>query len=247
MWPRALAGGAILCACAGMVPAHAQTVRGELTDARTGQAVAGVSLGLLGVDGAVVASARTSSAGEFSLSSRTGGSDRIRAEKPGFRRVLSTTFVLRDGDTLTVGIRLAEEVVLLDPVSGGPPPREIPIRARAFYDRMSSSSFGQFVTREDIDALRPARTTDLLRRVAGLQFGATRGDGFSTRLRGGCTPTFYLDGTRVQLVGITIDDLVRPPEIEGIEIYRSVMEGPPEYQGLNSGCSAILVWTRIGR
>jgi hypothetical protein len=244
---RALVGGAILCACAGTDPAHAQTVRGELTDVRTGQAVAGVSLSLVGVDWAVAATARTSNVGEFSLSSRTGGSYRIRAEKPGFRRVLSTTFVLGDGDTLVVAIRLTEEVVLLDSVRGGPPPPEVPLRARAFYDRMSSSSFGQFVSREDIAALRPARTTDLLRRVAGLQFGATRGDGFSTRLRGGCMPTFYLDGTRVQLVGITIDDLVRPAEIEGIEIYRSVMEAPPEYQGLNSGCSAILIWTRIGR
>ena len=244
---RALTGGAILLACGGAYPLHAQTVRGELTDARTGQLVSGVSLSLVGENGAVAATGRTSEAGEFSLSARTRGSYRIRAEKPGFRRVLSATFALEDGDTLEVAIRLTGEVVLLDSVRGGPAPREIPLRAREFYDRMRAGSFGQFVTREDIDALRPARTTDLLRRVAGLQFGVTRGDGFSTRLRGGCMPTFYLDGTKVQLVGITIDDVVRPAEIEGIEIYRSVMEAPPEYQGLNSGCSAILIWTRIGR
>ena len=170
-----------------------------------------------------------------------------RAEKAGFRGVVSSPFALRAGDTLAVAIRLTEAVVLLDSLRVGAPPREIPLRARPFYDRMNAGSFGQFITREQIAAHRPARTTDLLRRVAGLQFGVTRGDGFSTRLRGGCSPTFYLDGTKVQFVGITIDDVVRPGEIEGIEIYRSVMEAPPEYQGLNSGCSAILIWTRIGR
>jgi hypothetical protein len=64
-------------------------------------------------------------------------------------------------------------------------------------------------------------------------------------VRAGCTPAVFLDGTKVQMSGITLDDLIRPADIEGIEIYRSMSEAPPEYQGLNSGCSAILIWTRI--
>ena len=41
----------------------------------------------------------------------------------------------------------------------------------------------------------------------------------STRVRAGCTPAVFLDGTKVVMTGITVDDLVRPAEIEGIE-YR---------------------------
>ena len=228
--------------------ARAQSVRGELSDARTGERLGGVLLVMLQErDSSAVSSVRTNQRGEFSLSAAQPGSYRIRAEKAGYRPAISSVLTLALGDTLRVSIRLSDQAtIVLDSLLVTPVPRDAPVRARGFYERKNAASFGTFITREDIEKNRPSRTTDLLRRlIPGAQFSSGRGDGFSTRVRAGCTPAVFLDGTKVQMNGITLDDLVRPADIEGIEIYRSMSEAPPEYQGLNSGCSAILIWTRI--
>jgi hypothetical protein len=248
MAPRrgaALSALVIVAAALAGTPLGAQSVRGELSDARTNDRLAGVLLVLEAPDGSVAASARTGERGEFSLSAERTGSFRIRAEKAGYRPAVSSAVKLERGDTLRVAIRLSDEAIVLDSLVVASIPRDAPVRARAFYERKSSATFGIFITREDIVRTRPGRTTDLLRRIPGAQFSSGRGDGFSTRVRAGCTPAVFLDGTKVLMTGITVDDLVRPAEIEGIEIYRSMSEAPPEYQGLASGCSAILIWTRI--
>jgi hypothetical protein len=222
-----------------------QSVRGELSDADTGSALSGVLLTLIAADSSEAASVRTNARGEFTLNAGRLGPHRIRAEKTGYRAIVSAVVDLRQGDTLRVAIRLSSETIVLDSLVVTLIPPDAPFRARGFYERKSASLYGIFITRQDIVKNRPSRTSDLLRRVPGAQLAAGRGDGFSTRLRGGCTPAVFLDGTKLQMTGMSVDDLVRPMDIEGIEVYRSMSEAPGEYQGLNSGCSVILIWTRI--
>ena len=231
---------------AGATQARAQAVRGILTDAASGAAVADATVTLVSGDSTPVVRTRTGADGRFLLAARRAGSYSIRADREGYRPGFSSQLALRGGDTLRVTIRLTEMIVRLDEVEvegrAG-----IPVMARAFYERMSEGSFGIFITREEVLAARARRTTDLLRRVPGMRLTAARGDGFSASLRGGCSPTVYIDGTRTHIVpGMGIDDLVQPGDLEGVEIYRSISEAPPQYQGLMAGCSAILFWTRIG-
>ncbi|MGH7555626.1 MAG: carboxypeptidase regulatory-like domain-containing protein [Longimicrobiales bacterium] len=88
-------------------------------------------------------------------------------------------------------------------------------------------------------------TTDLLRGVAGVHpTPSRRGTGSIVQLRGGCIPRVFLDGLRIQLLGMTIDDLVRPAELEGIEIYRGAGELPAEFA--HGACGAVVLWTRRG-
>jgi hypothetical protein len=245
---RGLLAG-ILLAGAIVIPLEAQMVQGELHDARSGAPIAGAEMKLISADGAVVASGSTGYAGEFFLRPPVEGTFRIQTSMSGYRPGNSATFELGFGDTLTVKIQLSNLVFVLDTIAVVAPNRSDhggPHIARAFYDRMNAANFGVFITRADIQDRRPARTTDLLRTIPGIQLGATRGEGFTVRVRGDCTPTVYIDGTRAHLGGMTLDDLVRPGEIEGIEVYRSVSEAPPQYRGMNAGCSAVLIWTRIG-
>ena len=244
---RALATAAATLLALGAAEAGAaQSVRGALTEERSGAPVADAAVTLISSDGGEAASGRTGENGAFLLSVEEPGGYRIRADKAGYRPGLSTRLQLAAGDTARVAIALAEMVVLLDSVRvegrAG-----IPHIARAFYERMASASFGIFISRDDVLASRARRTTDLLRRVPGVRLTPGRGDGFAASLRGGCSPTVYIDGTRALITpGLGIDDLVHPGELEGVEIYRSISEAPPQYQGLNAGCSAILFWTRIG-
>ncbi|RMH14199.1 MAG: hypothetical protein D6701_11515, partial [Gemmatimonadetes bacterium] len=42
-------------------------------------------------------------------------------------------------------------------------------------------------------------------------------------------------------------DLIRPEDIEAIEVYRGASEVPAEFGGSDAGCGAIVIWTRRGR
>lgn len=227
--------------------ANAQTVRGELVDGRFGQPLTDVVLTLVVAGGERVATTQTDSAGIFTLTADSAGSYRIRAQKAGFRPAVSNVLRLVVGDTMRVEMRLLDSVVILDSVTVEARGSERPHMAAAFYQRLAERAQGIFITRDEIEAANAARTTELLRRIPGMRFAPTRGDGFSTQLRTNCAPTVYIDGTRALTTTMTIDDLVRPMEIEGIEVYRTMAEAPVQYQGLRAGCGAILVWTRIGR
>ena len=229
---------------------HGQAVRGQLTDEDTSAPISEATLRLVAPDNSVAATARTDSLGEFILPfDGAGGTYRIRAEKLGYRPAISSPLSLEESDTLDVHVRLAKQIVVLDSVQvNAPETRRRATLVRGFYDRLEQRAFGTFITREDIVRKRPIVTTDLFASVAGMRTVPRRlGDGAAVLVRGDCTPTVWIDGIKATpQFGMTIDDLVRPVEIEGIEIYRSIAEAPPQYQGLNAGCSAIVIWTRVG-
>jgi hypothetical protein len=55
-----------------------------------------------------------------------------------------------------------------------------------------------------------------------------------------------LDGVPYALLGgETIDDVVSPTQLEGIEVYRHAAEVPAEFLTAGSSCGAIVLWTRI--
>ena len=70
-----------------------------------------------------------------------------------------------------------------------------------------------------------------------------RGMGGNSVLLRGCAPAVFIDGIRVRGGASSIDDLVSPIEIAGIEVYRGP-EVPVEFSGPGSGCGAILIWTQ---
>ncbi len=62
---------------------------------------------------------------------------------------------------------------------------------------------------------------------------------------GYCTPAIYVDGAPT--AGFSAGDLdamVQPDQIEGIEVYTSSAQTPPQFsQGLRD-CGVVAVWTR---
>lgn len=101
---------------------------------------------------------------------------------------------------------------------------------------------GHFVSRTDIERQRPAYASDALRRVPGVSLRPSSGIGNVVRLRG-CGPAVFMDG--VQALNAELDEVVRPSDIEGIEIYSSSANLPPQYADRSGrSCGAILVWTR---
>lgn len=121
------------------------------------------------------------------------------------------------------------------------------LQTNGFFNRRDSS-FGTFMTRQEIQAMRPRYMSDVLRRVAGVSLtNSAHGGAASARIRGtkvlgSCPIQYYLDGTMTAMFNI---DEVRPEDVEGIEIYRGAATIPPSFNKGSAMCGVIVIWTRI--
>lgn len=110
-----------------------------------------------------------------------------------------------------------------------------------FYDRKATNNFGKFFEQKDIEKRHPLYLSELLRSVAGASLSSDRA-GNRILLRE-CKPMVWLDGMRAQ--GAELDDVARPTDVAGLEVYPSSAGLPPQYQDRNNRmCGAIVVWTK---
>lgn len=118
--------------------------------------------------------------------------------------------------------------------------------AAEFYRRRDSGISGHFFTRAEIDSLKPNRTTDLLRRVPGVNFSALGGETVVSTRGQRCTPLVWLDGTPASAAYFDPDH-VDPRSIEGIEIYSGLSTVPVALLGprMAGNCGVIAIWTRV--
>lgn len=236
---------AVLPLCLALAaPLSAQVVHGRLVDTGTGAAVASARVQLLEGDTSAD-SAVTDSAGGFTLRAEEGGTFRLAASRVGYAASVSREIEVEDDDSLEVVFRIAPDAVVLDPLEVVATGKYRGPQIEGFYRRAERHTFGTFVTRAEIEKTPTYRTTDLLRRVAGLQVRPSRRPGVSNvRGRGGCLPVVIVDGMELQGAATLLDEWVKAYDVEGIEVYTGPAQAPPEFGIHANGCAMILIWTR---
>ena len=225
----------------------AQSVRGKLLDQYTNEPIPNATVTLVTPDNSPVGpSVKSGNDGSFTIQAPRPGVYRLRAELPGYVAAMTPAIELAPGDQLNITWRLVAGVIQIRPVAIVANARPTSPRLKGFMDRAQRRGFGYFITRDKIEQQRPFRVTDLLRTVPGLQvLPSTRGFGDIVRTTEGCTPAVYLDGSRFPLMGESIDDLINPMALEGIEVYSHAVEVPAEFQGPFATCGVIGLWTRF--
>ena len=235
-----------LLLCASAAPAGAQVFHGRLVDEATDRPIAAATINLLSDSTRLVDATLTDSVGYFLVAAEAAGEFRLRAQRIGYPPTISTPLNMSMGDTLEVEFRISAVAILLDPVVVTARRRKPPPMIEDFYERAEQGIWGTFVTRAEIERIRPMRTTDLLRRIPGIMVTPMAfGGGAEVQMRGGCEPMVIVDGMRVRQV-ISIDHLAQPLELEGLEVYRSFAQVPVEFGGMRPACGAVLIWTRRG-
>lgn len=224
----------------------AQTIRGKLIDQYTGQPVPGATVTLVTPQNAPVGSTvKTGNDGAFSIRAPAPGVYRLRADLPGYLSAVTPAIELGPDDQIDVTWRLLAGAVQMRPIAISGSNRRTAGRLSGFYDRAQRRAAGTFITSDQIEKARPFTVTDLLRTVPGLEIlPSPRGFGNTVRTIEGCQPTVYLDGVRFPLLGESIDDIVNPMNLEGIEVYPHAVEVPAEFQDPRSNCGAIVLWTK---
>jgi hypothetical protein len=249
-------------------------VIGRVVDDATEQAIAGARVKLLRESGALIRSTVTNPDGFFRFELADGGWHRLSADRIGFQEAVTPVFSAERRQETTVEIRLATDAILLAPLEivarrsaqGNP-------TLSGFYYRMNRG-LGYFISREDIALRGASHVADLLAAAPGVRIlRARRGGGWTVYMGralpavGGCPTQVFIDGMLMNRrlasvnrdasgqpvsvdfledVDFSIDELVSPTIIEGIEVYNGLSGVPAEFVNTDSRCGVVLIWTRRG-
>jgi hypothetical protein len=248
-------GALVLLALAALTgPAGAQVVKGRVVLAGTDRPIAEAAVHLIAADGARLATSTSDTAGNFRISAPRLGMFRLRAEHIGMTTVESGPFQVNVSQAVEVELRMATSVVPLEPLT---------VTARSALDIGFLSGYfqrvqrhelmrtGHIFTRDRIEARMALDVADLLRDVPSISVVDVPGRLPSIMFRsnrGECVPKVYLDGMRQNRGGAAgsaavVDEVVRPYDLEGVEVYRGISEVPAEFYD-EGHCGVILLWTR---
>jgi len=246
--------GLAACACALLCQAaavEAQGVHGRVFDEARAP-VHQAQVELVAADGRWSGRALTDTAGAFRIEAPRAALYRVTVTHVAFQPWTSDTLRVGSAEMLGLEVRIGRTAIPLEPLvitARGHP------RLAEFDERRLNRTFGRFLTREEIDARGTNRTSELLRTVPGVQLvpvvrrGRNNAAGNMIAMRGGlgqCSPSIFIDGVSTrQYQDSTIDDMLAPSQIEGVEVYTSASTAPSRYNE-GTGCGVVLFWTRPG-
>ncbi|MBK5188645.1 MAG: carboxypeptidase regulatory-like domain-containing protein, partial [Gemmatimonadaceae bacterium] len=186
--------------------------------------------------------ARTDSRGAFRLSGLPAGTQTVEVRLLSYSPKRFTVDLSPARESRLAAVMDTRAQVLGAITVEGKPTSNIP----GFDDRVKRG-MGTFLNRDQIEERQSVLTTDLFRTIPGLTVGFD-GSNYvvqSSRSAGtGCQVQWWLDGSPYDNSQSDIDQMLRPDDIEAIEVYKSASEVPVQFQGRDASCGTIVVWTK---
>ena len=208
----------------------AQVIIGQVFDETTSTAVRAAEVQLVDGNKQLRARALTDSAGWFRLIAPVPGHYRVQASSLGYAKLETVQVNLEKGVELHLELRLSSMAVPHEPLRiVARRPYRLG-RLSEYYDRAQwtrKTGLGRVLMRDDIERMGGVSLSSLLN---------------TTPTRIGCQMTYMLDGLSIPLN--ELDSLIRPEDVEGIEIYKGFTQIPPQYI-TRAACGLVLVWTRM--
>jgi hypothetical protein len=242
-------------------PLPAQTLRGKVLDAESGQPVTLAFVGLLAEGRTLVVSTLVDGSGGFALRAPAPGSYFLYVARTGYRPVVDGLFDLGAGGALEIRVGLSPSPMALEPVIVDAEAEESHLERVGFYDR-AARGLGTFLLREDIRRTAVDKLTDALRSVPRVEVMTARPvigpeaelnpEVLMNRGTEYCSPTLYIDGAVVQFGSpaggrgrpVRPDDYVDPSDVEAIEVYTRLTEIPLGLDATGE-CGLVVIWTRM--
>lgn len=186
----------------------------------------------------------TNEEGAYALSDVPAGTHTLEVRKIGFVPSRLAVDVLGDSEPTRVDVSISDFPTVIDTV------RVMAMRPRALsagsFEYRRQLGFGTFLDAEQIERRLPQQFTDLIRSTRGVLLSSNGTSSATVQMEGNspgvaCEPLLVLDGQRVPLMGMNINELIPAAIVRAVEIYPRRMEAPPEYQ--TADCGSIVVWT----
>jgi hypothetical protein len=182
--------------------------------------------------------ARSGPDGRFSFANVRPGPIALTVRRLGYKATSVDVDMSTTGVAAPVEIALEEvpsdiDAVIVEGTKG---------HLREFYEHKGTNNFGKFFEQKDIQRLARSYVSEVFRSVPGATLEASERIGSRVFLRR-CKPTIWVDGIRA--VGAEVDEVARPSDLAGMEVYPSWAGLPIQYQDRdNRLCGAIVLWTR---
>jgi hypothetical protein len=118
------------------------------------------------------------------------------------------------------------------------------------FHRRRMRGIGTYIMREEIEARRASRTSDLFRTIPGIRFVNMQGRTgvrfvSAPTQRRDCIPMIWLDGQRAGEMEV---DEIPVTDIEGMELYHGPSTTPLQFSqshGTRTSCGTIVIWSRV--
>ena len=229
------------------------TITGVVEDS-IGSPIIGAEVLLPGSD----AKTRSGPGGTYRLGGLPPGPVLLTVRRLGYL-AQTQTVMLREGETSYLDVTLPEivtpAVVLPTTVIVAQPRAIRSVFQTGFILRKLNHPGGVFFDRQDIERMNPRYTSDVFRMSTGLNSVRDRRGQTQWFMRGAsgtmaCPARFFIDGMSISLMGMSIDELVNPTDVEGIEVYKGMSTVPAEFSGKSinddSRCGVVAIWTKTG-
>lgn len=234
-------------------------LQGIVRDLESGAPLEGALVSLEGAPG----NALTDGAGRFVLSSVPPGARQLEVSLLGYS-TRTDSILVPAGSLVSIDLGLAVEPIRLEPVSVTVERRSMDLELAGFYERRVREP-GVFLTREAIEARHPVTTVDLFEGIPGVRI-VREGTRHRVALTGNratsllydpskepCYPAVWIDGILMRRPEFsdshsdlpTIEELVRPHDMAGMEVYQSTARVPVQFN-VQGACGVIVVWTGGG-
>jgi hypothetical protein len=235
--------------------AAAQSIVGRVTDSESSAPLVGAELVLLDDGGRPRVRGFSDSSGGFRIETQGAGRYRLRVTHLGHLEYTSTTLDVTRGEVVTVEIRMGIQAIPLDPLTVVARPTHQTAHLREFNERRENPGGlgGYYMTREQVERRPAATATKLLLEMPAVRvqpiitennpMGMDRSLIVLQGTAGPCVANVYIDGIRArQSVDHSLDDLLDPSLIAGVELYPRALLAPIQYQA-DPGCGVVLYWT----
>jgi hypothetical protein len=179
----------------------------------------------------------------------------IQVEAFSYHSMEDGPVVLAGTDTVGVEFFVLPRPEELDPIVVEAERTEFHLRAAGFYQR-KDRGMGTFITREDIEDIRPHDVSGLLAWGAlnvylrpgpgGYLIPAFPAGRSSTKANsvGFCYPMYFLDGIPNMEIVDEGGFLIHPTQIAAVEVYATRAETPAQFRDPRASCGTILIWSR---
>jgi hypothetical protein len=246
-----------VAASASPIGAQALIFRGRVIDDSTQAPISEVTIQVLTDDLRPASpTTRTDSGGNFILQVKSQGYYRLKANRIGYREVITPSFKTMPGLVTVLELVMSERVQLLAPLSirerYRPSAAEL-VDPLADFEYRRRTGGGNYFTAKDIRERNAFKVTDMLRGMAGVRVADVSGTATVTMARalsalsgGTCAPPVFLDGLRLMMEPMATINSLPIDHITGIEVYKGPATVPGEFMITGTTCGAIVVWTRRG-
>jgi len=211
-------------------------ITGKVTNAG-GVAVSGARVSVQGSP----SSTETNADGSFTLTGVLPGTQSVLVRRVGYSPV-ETPMNVTTSTPNQLTVRLGTYTATLSTVDVKA--KADPLEATGFT-RRKKMGFGRYLDMDQIAAAHPTYTSDILRRVPGIQvLGSGTSATLTTTRSNGCIKVM-IDNTNVSIDnGQTIDEVVGAQDVVAVEFYNPV-DVPMELSGgSNNGCALLALWTK---